>query len=57
MDVLVEALAQVPRGRLVILGGIPGEADLARVRALVDALGLAGRVEMPGTGPAGARGR
>ncbi len=48
VDVLVEAFARVPRGRLVILGGIEGEGDTARVRALVDRLGLAGRVEMPG---------
>jgi len=51
VDVLVEALAQVPRGRLVILGGIEGEADTARVRALVDRLGLEDRVEMPGLVP------
>jgi glycosyltransferase involved in cell wall biosynthesis len=51
VDVLVEAFAQVPRGRLVILGGIEGEADTARVRALVERLGLRGRVEMPGSCP------
>ena len=51
VDVLVEAFAQVPRGRLVILGGIEGEADTARVRALVDRLGLEGRVDMPGLVP------
>jgi glycosyltransferase involved in cell wall biosynthesis len=51
VDVLVEAFARVPRGRLVILGGIEGERDTARVRALVDRLGLAGRVDMPGLVP------
>jgi glycosyltransferase involved in cell wall biosynthesis len=51
VDVLVEAFAQVPRGRLVILGGIAGEADLGRVRALVDRLGLGSRVDMPGLVP------
>ena len=35
--------------RLVILGGLPGEADLERVRALVAASGLEPRTEMPGT--------
>jgi alpha-maltose-1-phosphate synthase len=39
------------RGRLVILGGIEGEKDTARVRGLVDRLGLAGRVDMPGLVP------
>jgi glycosyltransferase involved in cell wall biosynthesis len=53
VDVLVEALARLPQARLVILGGIEGEPDVARVRALVETLGLGGRVEMPGhVGPA-----
>lgn len=51
VDVLVEAFASVARGRLVILGGIEGEKDTARVRALVDRLGLSGRVDMPGLVP------
>ena len=51
VDVLVEAFALVPRGRLVILGGIEGEKDLARVRALVDRLGLGSRVDLPGLVP------
>jgi glycosyltransferase involved in cell wall biosynthesis len=51
VDVLVEAFARVPRGRLVILGGLEGERDLARVRALVDRLGLGTRVDMPGLVP------
>jgi len=51
VDVLVEAMAAVPQARLVILGGIAGEADTARVRALVQQRGLAGRVDMPGTVP------
>src|SRR5262249_30048593 len=50
-DVLVEAFARVPRGRLLILGGIAGEADTARVRALVERLGLGARVDMPGLVP------
>lgn len=51
VDVLVEALAAVPQARLVILGGIAGEADTARIQALVRDRGLGGRVEMPGTVP------
>jgi len=51
VDVLVEAMAEVPEARLVILGGLAGEPDLARVRAAVEARGLAGRTEMPGTLP------
>lgn len=49
VDVLVEAMAAVPGARLVILGGLEGERDLARVRALVQAKGLGDRCEMPGT--------
>jgi glycosyltransferase involved in cell wall biosynthesis len=51
VDVLVEAMARVPRARLVILGGLEGERDLQRVRALVRAHGLEGRTEMPGLVP------
>jgi glycosyltransferase involved in cell wall biosynthesis len=51
VDVLVRAIAQVPEARLMILGGIEGEADLSRIRALVDSLGLGSRVEMAGTVP------
>ncbi|HEY7509576.1 MAG TPA: glycosyltransferase [Vicinamibacteria bacterium] len=51
VDVLVQAMALVPGARLVILGGLAGEVDLARVQARVEALGLAGRTEMPGTRP------
>jgi glycosyltransferase involved in cell wall biosynthesis len=51
VDVLVEAMAAVPSARLVILGGIEGEADTRRIRALADGLGLGGRIEMPGLVP------
>ena len=51
VDVLVEAMAAVPQARLVILGGIAGESDTARVQALVRARSLADRTEMPGTVP------
>jgi glycosyltransferase involved in cell wall biosynthesis len=48
VDVLVEATAEVSSARLVILGGIDGEADIVRIRALVDKHGLTARTEMPG---------
>jgi glycosyltransferase involved in cell wall biosynthesis len=51
VDVLVEAMAAVPQARLVILGGLEGEPDTARVQALVRARGLLDRTEMPGTVP------
>jgi glycosyltransferase involved in cell wall biosynthesis len=51
VDVLVEAAARLPEARLVILGGIEGEADFARLRALVSSRGIADRTEMPGTVP------
>jgi glycosyltransferase involved in cell wall biosynthesis len=51
VDVLVEAVARLGRGRLVILGGIPGEPDTARVRAFVERLGLSSRTEMRGLVP------
>jgi len=51
VDVLVEAMAAVPQARLVLLGGIPGEADKNRIEALVRARGLFERTEMPGTVP------
>jgi len=51
VDVLVEAVAAVPQARLVILGGILGEADTTRVREVIRARGLAERTEMPGTVP------
>lgn len=51
IDVLVEAIAGVPQARLVVLGGLAGEPDAARVRALVAARGLGARVELAGTLP------
>jgi glycosyltransferase involved in cell wall biosynthesis len=51
VDVLVEAMARVADARLVILGGLEGEPDLARVRARIEAGGLAGRTELRGTLP------
>jgi glycosyltransferase involved in cell wall biosynthesis len=51
VDVLVEAVTRIPQARLVILGGIAGEADLDRIRSLVTARGLAERTELPGGVP------
>lgn len=51
VDVLVEAIAAVKSARLVVLGGLAGENDLERVRGLVAARGLEGRVELRGTLP------
>jgi glycosyltransferase involved in cell wall biosynthesis len=51
VDVLVDAMAEVKGARLVILGGLAGEADLARVQAKVRERGLMDRTEMPGTVP------
>jgi glycosyltransferase involved in cell wall biosynthesis len=51
VDVLVEAMTQLPHARLVILGGLDGEPDTNRVRQLVEARGLRDRTEMPGTVP------
>lgn len=49
VDVLVRAAAAVPDARLVILGGLAGEPDAERIRALVLECGLAERTELPGT--------
>lgn len=57
VDVLVDAMAQVPGARLVVLGGIPGEADEGRVRARAEALGIADRVELRGHVPQAEVGR
>jgi glycosyltransferase involved in cell wall biosynthesis len=51
VDLLVSAMAALPAARLVVLGGLAGEADYARVQGQVQALGLGARVEMPGTVP------
>jgi glycosyltransferase involved in cell wall biosynthesis len=51
VDVLVEAVARVQAARLVILGGLPGETDLARIRVRVATLGLLKRAELAGTVP------
>ena len=52
VDVLVRAIALVPHARGLIVGGHPGEADLARVHALVRELGIEERVRITGLVPA-----
>jgi glycosyltransferase involved in cell wall biosynthesis len=49
VDVLVQAMREVPDARLVILGGIEGERDTVRIRDLVAASGLGPRIEMRGS--------
>ena len=51
VDVLIEAIATIGAAQLVVLGGIEGEDDVERVRALVAARGLEGRVALRGTLP------
>jgi glycosyltransferase involved in cell wall biosynthesis len=48
VDTLVRALALVPDSRGLIIGGHPAEDDLARLRNLAGALGLAARVTFTG---------
>jgi glycosyltransferase involved in cell wall biosynthesis len=51
VDVLVRACRDVTGARLVIVGGLAGEPDAERIRALVAECGLGDRTEMPGTVP------
>lgn len=51
VDLLVEAMVRVPAATLVVVGGLPGESDLARIRALVERHGLTDRTEMKATIP------
>jgi glycosyltransferase involved in cell wall biosynthesis len=48
VDVLVEALAQVPEVKGLIVGGHEQESDLGRLRALASRLGLDSRVTFTG---------
>jgi glycosyltransferase involved in cell wall biosynthesis len=48
IDVFVEALALAPGVHGLIVGGHPGERDLARVQALITSRGLAERVTITG---------
>ena len=51
VDALVEAMQHLPRAELVIIGGLPPEPDLDRVRALAERLGLSERVLFRGFVP------
>ncbi len=48
VDVLLEALVEVPEADGLIVGGHAKEPDLARVRALADKLGIGSRVRFTG---------
>jgi glycosyltransferase involved in cell wall biosynthesis len=48
VDVLLRALALLPKVRGLIVGGHPAERDLARLRALAETLAIDGRVEFTG---------
>lgn len=49
VDVLLEALARVPKAEGAIIGGHAEEPDLARLKALAERLGLGARVEFAGS--------
>jgi len=51
VDLLLEALAQLPGVRGVIVGGHPGETDLSRLQARAGELGLSSRVAFTGMVP------
>ena len=48
VDVLVRAMQDVPRGELIVVGGLPPEPDLERVKRLAAELGLEERVHFRG---------
>lgn len=48
VDILLQALAQVPEVRGLIVGGHPAEPDLARVKTLANELGILERVTFAG---------
>jgi len=48
VDVLVEALGQLPDVRALIIGGHPGERDVARVTAVAQKVGADSRIEFTG---------
>lgn len=51
VDVLVRAFARLPRGELVIVGGLQGEGDLRRVQELARNLELGDRIKFLGSLP------
>ena len=48
VDVLIRAMARVASAELVVVGGLPPEPDLERVRALTSELSLGERVQFTG---------
>lgn len=48
VEVLLEAIAQLPDARGLIIGGHPAEPDLARTKAVADRLGISDRVTFTG---------
>jgi glycosyltransferase involved in cell wall biosynthesis len=51
VDVLVQAFAQLTRGELVIVGGLKGERDFARIKDLAQRLNLGERIRFLGSLP------
>jgi glycosyltransferase involved in cell wall biosynthesis len=48
VEVLLDALARLPGARGLVIGGQPGETDLARLEAQAERLGVTDRVEFTG---------
>ncbi len=48
VDVLIESMKNLPGVELVVIGGLPPESDLDRVRRLAERLGLTDRVRFRG---------
>ncbi len=51
VEVLVQALRDVPHARLVVVGGLPYEADLDNLKAFAREQGVSDRCEFPGSAP------
>jgi len=51
VDVLVQAVARLPKGELVVVGGLAGESDFDRVQGLARTLNLGDRVKFLGSLP------
>ena len=48
VDVLIHALERLPDARALIIGGLPGEPDLDRAKALARHAGVDDRIEFTG---------
>ena len=51
VDTLIRAMKFLPGRRLVVIGGLPYESDMGRVRTLADDLGVAERIRFEGFVP------